>query len=70
MPEQRLTPAQAPSMSAPLWLHGLSRALRARDTIASVALSHPASCKCLTCRAASGDEDAFAEVFARMEDRS
>lgn len=57
-------------MNAPPWFQGLSRELMAREAIASVALSHPVPCRCLTCRAASGDEDAFAEVFARMEDQS
>ena len=57
-------------MSSPPWIQGLSRALLAREAIASVALSHPGSCRCLTCRAALGDEDAFAEVFAELEDQS
>jgi hypothetical protein len=39
-----------------------------REAIASTALSHPESCGCLTCRAASGNEDAFAEVLAELCD--
>jgi hypothetical protein len=42
---------------------GLLRAQVARETIASVSLSHRADCVCVICRAAKGDEDAFAELL-------
>lgn len=35
-----------------------------RGVLASVSLSHPPSCDCTTCRAASGDEAAFVEALA------
>jgi hypothetical protein len=34
-----------------------------QEAVASVALSHPERCDCLACRAADGDERAFAEVW-------
>ncbi len=34
-----------------------------KGAVASVALSHPEDCKCRVCRAAAGDNDAFAEIF-------
>jgi len=46
---------------------GLARMLGLRDAIASTALSHPASCACLACRAAGGDKEAFTEILVHME---
>jgi len=34
-----------------------------RGAIASVSLSHPEDCPCLTCKAAHGDEDAFTRLL-------
>jgi len=41
----------------------LRRALELQGAISSVALSHPETCDCLTCRAAAGDVDAFAQIY-------
>lgn len=41
-----------------------------RGAVASVALSHPEGCACLTCRAAGGDREAFLEIVVKMEDRA
>jgi hypothetical protein len=38
-----------------------------RDAIASTALSHPDDCSCLTCKAASGDKEAFTEILIQIE---
>lgn len=40
----------------------------AREAIAAVAISHPSSCICTTCRAASGDVDAFVQVLIAVSD--
>jgi hypothetical protein len=40
------------------------------EAIASVALSHEPSCKCLTCRAAQGDEDSFTEIYMILTERA
>jgi hypothetical protein len=40
-----------------------TRTLLYREAIASVSLSHPQGCRCLTCRAAGGDDTAFAELM-------
>jgi len=37
-----------------------------REAICSVALSHPDSCDCMVCRAASGDEAAMAEAMRAL----
>jgi hypothetical protein len=37
------------------------------EAIYSVALSHEEGCKCLTCRAAGGDDEAVATVFALIQ---
>ncbi len=45
------------------WVAGFSKVMALKGAIASVALSHPKSCNCLTCKAADGDEDAFARLM-------
>lgn len=37
-----------------------------RESIYSVALSHPESCKCRTCKAAAGDEQVMEELIAEL----
>jgi hypothetical protein len=46
----------------PIFRH-LLRAQLAREVIASVSLSHRPDCPCVICRAAQGDQDAFAELL-------
>lgn len=41
----------------------LAQLLILRDAVASVSLSHKADCECRTCKAAKGDEKAFAEIL-------
>jgi hypothetical protein len=50
-------------------LVGFLRALQFREAIGSVALSHADDCRCLTCRAANGDDEALAELFGRLGDQ-
>lgn len=50
-------------MSANPIAAALSRQAMALEAASSVALSHPSSCRCLSCRAADGDEDALARVI-------
>jgi hypothetical protein len=47
------------------WVAFFSKAQALRDAVASVALSHAESCTCEVCRAAHGDEEAFARLLAR-----
>lgn len=42
----------------------ISHVLTFKGALASVALSHPADCTCEVCKAAAGDEDAFARLLA------
>jgi len=44
----------------PPHIQGLLRLMQIRESVASVALSHPETCDCDVCKAASGDEEAFA----------
>jgi len=37
------------------------------EAVASVSLSHPANCPCMTCRAAGGDVEAMAELVEVLE---
>lgn len=52
----------------PLSAEGLMRMMRLKAAIASVSLSHPEKCDCLTCRAGRGDEAAFARIAADLAD--
>lgn len=36
------------------------------EAINSVALSHEADCKCITCKAAKGDKQALAEILLEV----
>lgn len=54
-------------MSANPAMRMLARQLRMRESIASVALSHPEDCTCDICKAASGDEQAFNRVAWKLE---
>lgn len=45
----------------------MMRHAQVREAIASVAMSHPASCECVICRAQRGDEEAFAYVLSVYE---
>lgn len=36
------------------------------EAVASVSLSHDEGCRCLTCRAALGDEEALAQIMADL----
>jgi hypothetical protein len=47
------------------WLAGFQRLQTLREAIASVSLSHEENCTCDTCRAAGGDERAFAILYER-----
>ena len=46
----------------------ITRLLMLRESVSSVALSHPESCRCDVCRAAHGDEDAMARVLGALAD--
>ena len=49
--------------------HALRRILelqQLREAIASVSLSHEAGCDCDTCKAAKGNEQAFARLVSRI----
>lgn len=37
--------------------------MQSQEAIASVALSHPEDCACKVCRAATGDQEAFADLL-------
>lgn len=50
------------------WLGALARMQIFRDALASVALSHPADCRCEVCKAADGDDDAFARLYSRSKE--
>jgi hypothetical protein len=50
-----------------LALRHLLRSMQWRESIASVSLSHDQGCDCEVCKAASGDEEAFARVVARLD---
>lgn len=45
------------------WLAGFLRHQRLCESIASVALSHPTACNCRICKAADGDEAAYAVLL-------
>lgn len=60
MADSRFSPGAAGSMAQ------LAHRIRMRDSIASVSLSHDQDCTCTVCRAAQGDESAFAEVMDSM----
>ncbi len=47
----------------------LAEVMSFKGVLASVALSHPADHDCEICRAAGGDEDAFARLFAASQER-
>jgi hypothetical protein len=49
------------------WVQGFLRVQRAREAIASVSLSHPEGCDRMMCKAAQGDERAFAEMLVVLE---
>lgn len=40
------------------------------EAIHSVALSHDEDCDCTTCRAADGDREAWALIYAEVADRA
>lgn len=44
------------------------RTLMYREAIASVSLSHEASCRCLICRAALGDYDAIEQMMVLINE--
>jgi hypothetical protein len=46
------------------WQETMFRAMRWREAIASVALSHGPNCTCDVCKASMGDEDAFTRIAA------
>lgn len=46
---------------------GMLRLLRLQEAIASVSLSHPEDCNCLTCRAGRGDKEAFVQIARDLE---
>ena len=46
------------------WMESFSRLQTLRGAVASVALSHPEGHDCVVCRAAHGNEGAFARVVA------
>ena len=48
------------------WMVDFMQIEQIRGAIASVSLSHRLDCPCMTCRAADGDEDAFAEIVAML----
>lgn len=41
-----------------------------QEAIHSVAIEHASDCDCTTCKAADGDADALAEVFAAVGDHA
>lgn len=45
---------------------GIFRMMMIRESIASVALTHPASCTCDICRATQGDYEAFCKVATQV----
>jgi hypothetical protein len=47
----------------------LAHMMMLRESIASVSLSHAQGCDCDTCKAAQGDDDAFARMVDRLESR-
>lgn len=48
-------------------LEGLAQMIMWRESIASVSLSHERSCTCDVCKAAQGDEAAFARVVDQLQ---
>ena len=46
------------------WVAGFNKAMALKGAIASVSLSHAEGCDCQVCKAAHGDEDAFARLMA------
>lgn len=52
--------------SAP-WAELFTKHFMLREAVASVSLSHPQDCRCTTCRAALGDEDALAVIADQLE---
>lgn len=57
-------------MSPAPWTHRLADMMAFKGVLASVSLSHPASCSCETCKAASGDDDAFARLYSQQQSSS
>jgi len=47
-------------------MQGLLRIMQWNPSIASVSLSHEEGCDCDTCKAAQGDEAAFARIVDRL----
>ncbi len=45
----------------------LAELMMLKESITSVSLSHDQGCDCDTCKAAQGDEEAFARVVDRLE---
>ena len=51
------------------WATALMEQFMFRDALASVSLSHKQGCDCDVCKAASGDDDAFARLYAASKER-
>lgn len=51
------------------WVHAFGQMQLFRGALASVALSHPEDCLCDVCKAASGDEDAFARLWIASKEK-
>lgn len=51
------------------WQKGFEDMMTFKGALASVALSHPADHDCEVCRAASGDEKAFARLYEASQNR-
>lgn len=66
----RNCPVHGQGSGAPSWLEGLTKMVMLREAVASVSLSHDEGCRCTTCRAALGDDEALAEIATAMEHRS
>lgn len=49
------------------WAHAVLEIQRFKEALASVALSHPADHDCDVCKAADGDEDAFARLYSQSK---
>ena len=53
-------------MSGSTYGEAMLKMMRLEEAMASVALSHPPSCACVTCRAAGGDPRARAEILVML----
>lgn len=51
-------------------LQSLAKMMQWKESIASVSLSHDEDCTCDVCKAAQGDEAAFARVVDQLEARN